>query len=166
MKLDGGQRSKQSYMGAFLTIMIALTTFLFFYAKTMTIVEKHDVDIMSAVIDHAIDINDQFTADHGFFISAGLTQYDSNRTLTEDARYGELVFEKLGWGVEGISAYETQLASHFCTDEELGINRTENTVMFPLVSFSEAEVITYRNKFRCIDRDDLMVWGDYNSAKA
>ena len=73
MRLDGGQESKQSYMGSFLTIVIALTTFMFFYAKTMTIVEKHDVDIMSAVIDNAVDINDKFTADNGFFISAGLT---------------------------------------------------------------------------------------------
>ena len=29
-----------------------------------------------------------------------------------------------------------------------------------------SELITYRNKFRCIDTEDLRIWGDYNSAKA
>ena len=28
------------------------------------------------------------------------------------------------------------------------------------------ELLTYRDKFRCIDADDLQIWGDYNSAKA
>ena len=28
-----------------------------------------------------------------------------------------------------------------------------------------SEVITYKNKFKCINNDDLVIWGDYNSAK-
>ena len=103
MKLDNANMAKQSFMGSFLTIVIALTTFMFFYTKTLTIVEKHDVDIMSALIDNAIDFNYKFTASDGFFISAALTRYNSNRTLTEDPRYGELVFERFGWGNEGVS---------------------------------------------------------------
>ena len=97
-------------MGSILTIIIAFTTFMFFYAKTLTIVSKHDVDIMSALIDNAIDIEDKFTAEDGFFISAALTNYNSNSTLTEDHRYGTLIFEKFGWGEqEGISEYSTDL---------------------------------------------------------
>ena len=61
-------------MGSFLTVLIALTTVMFFYTKIATIVEKTDVDIMSALIDNAIDTDKKFTADrHGFFISAALT---------------------------------------------------------------------------------------------
>ena len=75
--------------------MIAVTTFMFFYAKTLSIVQKHDVDIMSALIQDAIGMEERFTAEQGFFIAAALTQYDSDRRLTEDPRYGKLVFEKL-----------------------------------------------------------------------
>ena len=97
-------------MGSILTIIIALTTLMFFYTKTLTIVSKHDVDIMSAIIENAIDIEEKFTADHGFFIAAALTNYNSNRKLTEDPRYGKLIFEKFGWGEqEGISEYSTDL---------------------------------------------------------
>ena len=166
MKLDNAQKSKQSFMGSFLTIAIGLTTFMFFYAKTLAIVEKLDVDIMSTLIDNAVAVDEMFTADHGFFIAAALTAYNSNTTLTEEPRYGELVFEKLGWGNEGIDATEMKASTHFCTDEELGIERTENTVMFPLVSYSQAEVKSYRNKFKCINRDEYSIWGDYNSAQA
>ena len=120
-------------MGTCLTIWIAMTTFMFFYTKTLTIVEKLDVDIMSALIDNDIDFNYKFSADQGFFISAALTRYNSNTTLTEDPRYGELVFEHFGWGNTEISTDRRLLESHFCTDEELGLARTENTVMFPLV---------------------------------
>ena len=28
------------------------------------------------------------------------------------------------------------------------------------------EVNTYKKKFKCVNSDDLNVWGDYNSAKA
>ena len=94
---------KQSYMGTFLTCLVAVTTFMFFYTKTITIVEKQDVDIMSALIDNNIDDDFRFTANEGFFISAALTRYNSNTTLTEDPRYGELIFEHFGWGNTDIS---------------------------------------------------------------
>ena len=72
----------------------------------------------------------------------------------------------MGWDGEDVSFYEQEIENHFCTDEDLGIDKTQNTVMFPLVQYSQAEVLTYRKKFRCIDNDELRIWGDYNSAKA
>ena len=42
-------------------------------------------------------------------------------TLTEDKRYGEIVFEHFGWGNTGIATDRRLLESHFCSDEELGI---------------------------------------------
>ena len=95
--------SKQSFMGTCLTLLIAVTTSMFFYTKTVTIVEKQDVDIMSALLDNSIDNDFKFTANDGFFISAALTMYNSNTTLTEDPRYGELFFEHFGWGNDELS---------------------------------------------------------------
>ena len=76
MKLDNNNSVKQSYMGFFLTCMVSIMTLMFLYAKTITIVEKHDVDIMSALVDNNIDFNYKFTANEGFFITAALTRYN------------------------------------------------------------------------------------------
>lgn len=38
--------------------------------------------------------------------------------------------------------------------------------MFPIVQSAKLELLTYRKKFKCIDKEDLQIWGDYNSAKA
>ena len=64
-------------MGSCLTVIILLTTFMFSYTKIVTIQGKHDVDILSAVIENGIDQEFKFTAsEHGFFVSAALTPYD------------------------------------------------------------------------------------------
>ena len=76
MKLDGDQVTKQSYMGACLTFIILITTLMFSYTKAITIIEKKDVDIMSALIDNELDFSYKFTAREGFFISAALTRYN------------------------------------------------------------------------------------------
>ena len=108
---------------------------MFSYTKIVTIRDKHDIDIMSAVIENGIDQEYKFTAgDHGFFVSAALIQYNSDTEVIEDAKYGELIFEHVGWGNElDLTAYYTQLETHYCTDEELGIKRTDKTIMFPLM---------------------------------
>lgn len=142
-------------MGAFLTVFVAVATLFFLSSKTLTILEKQDVDLMSAVIDNAIDFNFKFTAEQGFFISAALTRYNQNETVTEEPRYGELIFEHFGWGNEDISVDRRTLNTHYCSDEELGLRRTEKTVMFPLIKSAEAELRTYRKKFKCVDREDL-----------
>ena len=109
-------------MGSFLTCLVAITTFMFFYTKTVTIVEKQDVDIMSALIDNNIDDDFRFTANNGFFISAALTRYNSNTTLTEEPRYGELAIEYFGWGYdsEEIGSSGREIDYHYCSEEELG----------------------------------------------
>ena len=40
MKLDGDQVTKQSYMGACLTVIILVTTLMFTYTKAITIIDK------------------------------------------------------------------------------------------------------------------------------
>ena len=49
-------------MGSLLSILTAMATLLFFYTKTVTILEKKDVDIMSTHIESAFDYEYKFTA--------------------------------------------------------------------------------------------------------
>ena len=39
-------------------------------------------------------------------------------------------------------------------------------MLYPTFKDSATEVMTFKKKFKCIDKDELVVWGDYNSAKA
>ena len=167
MKLDGAKVDQKSYMGAVLTILLYLTTLLFTYTKFKTLHEKNDVDIMSALIEGAIDHTEKFTSENGFFVAAALTEYDSNTEIIEEEKYGELIIEHFGWGYEeGIGSGSNQIENHYCTDEELGLTQGPETIIYPIYDSSVGEVMTYRKKFKCINNDDLVIWGDYNSAKA
>ena len=88
--------------------------------------------------------------------------------MTEDIRYGELLIEHYGWGNAelGYSYGSHPLPNRFCTDEDLGFVRTSNTKIYPVYPSSLAEVDIYRNKFKCIPTESLVIWGDYNSAMA
>lgn len=98
MKLDNGIDKQKSHMGSCLTIFCALATLMFIYTKVVTLSEKSEVDIMSALVDGAIDYSKKFTAEDGFFIAASLTVYDNNPEPIEEAKYGELIIEHFGWG--------------------------------------------------------------------
>ena len=131
--------------------------------------QRKDVDIIASVQEFHFPDSERFTADNDqFFVAAALTNYDSNRAVTESKEYGELLIEQYGWGNEeyGYSYGSHPVENHFCTDADLGITRSEKTRIFPIFERSQAEVDTYRNKFKCIDPDELQIWGDYNSAQA
>ena len=153
-------------MGSCLTFILALTTILFTYTKVVTLVDKNDVDIMSALLEGKIDYETKFTTQDGFFVAAALTEYDSNPEVIEEERFGELIIEHYGWGYgEGIASGSLDIEYHFCTDEELGLKQGPDTIVYPIIESSHAELLVYRKKFKCINNKDLVIWGDYNSAK-
>ena len=53
--------------------------------------------------------------------------------------------------------------NHYCTDEELGIVPGPNTVIYPIIEQAKHEFDTFRNSFKCVDKEELEIWGDYNS---
>ena len=155
-------------MGAFLSTIILVTTLIFLYSKAMVLHKTSDVTIMMSTQEGALTYDDKFTASDGLFLAAALTEYDSNTEVIEEERYGELIIEHYGWGYgEGIGSGSKAIDYHTCSDQELGfVERTENTIIYPIFETSLNEVQTYRKKFKCINREDLVIWGDYNSQKA
>ena len=92
-------------MGSCLTIIMGLVTILFTYTKVITLIERNDVDIMSALLENYIDFTTPFQTQNGFFVAAALTAYDSETEVIEEERYGELIIEHYGWGYgEGIGS--------------------------------------------------------------
>ena len=167
MKLDGSQIMQQSYMGAFFTFLMWLIVAVFVYTKAITVILKDEVDIMSALVEYGIDHNYKFSTDQGFFIAAALTEYDRNTEIIEEPeKYGELVIEHHGWDYvnKQSESYErTQIKSHYCSDEELGFVRSPDTLIYPITPNSIPEVQTYKKKFKCLNKEDMVIWGDYNS---
>ena len=88
--------------------------------------------------------------------------------MTESKEYGELLIEHYGWGNEELNySYGSHpLPNHFCCDEELGFEDGPKKRIFPVFEHTLAEVNTYRKKFKCIDTENLKIWGSYNSAMA
>ena len=97
-----------------------------------------------------------------------LTEYDDNREVVEEERYGELIIEHYGWGnnsresgegaeAEGnslqseLSSGSSAIGYHYCSDEELGLTIGPKTHIFPIFEGSKNEVMTWRKKFKCVD---------------
>lgn len=98
-----------------------------------------------------------------------MTKYDSNPEIIEEKRFGELVIEHYGWGnTEGLGLERKALDAHYCSDAELGLAPDPDNIssIYPIFESSKKEVEMWKKKFKCIPREDLIIWGDYNSAKA
>ena len=106
-------------MGSFLTILTSLIVLCFFYTKFVAWQNQGDIDIITTLKESYFDYNEKFSSEDGFFIAAALTEYNTNRTITEDKRYGELVIEHYTWGDNVYK--ESKIDNHYCSDEELGL---------------------------------------------
>ena len=101
------------------------------------------------------------------YVAAALTEYDGNTEVIEDARYGTLQIEHYGWGYEGeLGSREKSLETHYCSDEELGFVQGPNTQFYDINPLSFEEVQTWKKKFKCADKENMKIWGDYNSRAA
>ena len=65
-------------------------------------------------------------------MAAALTRFNNDREIEEDWRYGELVISTFGWGyTDKIEGNRRKLDYHYCSDEELGLARTNDTQVYP-----------------------------------
>ena len=123
LRIDDEKEKLTSYGGAICTIAFTIIVGLFTWTKVLTLSEKQDVDIMSAMIEGELSFEEKFSEKDGLFIAVALTTYDSNEEITEQKEYGELIVEHYGWGYDentigsggGILDYD------WCTEEELGL---------------------------------------------
>ena len=168
-QLEDGKTAYNSCFGALCTIIVIVSLVGFIYAKLLVLFRVSDISIIEVKHDYFFNDTEQFSADqNNFFFAAALTKFDKNQTITEEERYGKLTIEQYGWGneEEGYQYGTTEVPNRYCSDKDLGYERTEDTLIHPIFNRSQEEVDNYRYKFKCIDEDKLSIWGDYNSAKA
>ena len=169
MKINEGDDKIYSYCGAFLTIILIGITSIFLYSKAMVLYKGTDVTIMGNLAEGAYTYDDTFTADNGLFIAAALTEYNYETEIIEEKRYGELIIQHYGWGNTADFGLEnTVLDTHYCSDAELGLAPDPDNIssIYPIFESQKKEIELWKKKFKCIPREDLIVWGDYNSVKA
>lgn len=173
MRYEGGN-AYVSYMGAFCSLIFILISLAFLYSKIMVLIEVSGVTLMQNLKVATLTFDDKISAkQHGLFLAAALTPYDSTTEPIYDSRYGELIIEHYGWGNDGeISVTRRELENHQCSEAELGLSAgtdehgASSSFAFPIFATSYNVVNTWKKKFRCMRREDLEIWGDYNSDKA
>ena len=132
------------------------------------LLNRKDVDILQTVRDNYFSDNEAFTGEEGFNIAIALTGFDSVRDSVLDPEYANLIFETSQWDVleDGeINWQITSVASHTCSEEELGLTGDYSRIM-PAHETSTAYVNLYKKKFVCLNKEDLKIYGTFNSKKA
>ena len=130
MKFEGGKKELKSITGAALSILLIIVLLGYTALKVDNLMRRSQVSIISAVNEDFYQDTEQIGAKQGFNFAV---------TLADglDPRIGELKFSVTELNLEAENPWErfkyTELDSHVCTDEELGIGvRTEKTKMMPL----------------------------------
>ena len=169
MRLENGDTSYPSICGALLSNISFWLILMFAIPKFEVLFRIKDVDILETVRESYFQFDEELTAERDeFFIAAALTNYDSDPEITEKAEYGELKIEHYGWGNEdlGYTYGTTPLKNRQCTDEDLGFTNGPDTFIYPFYEGQLPEIMTYRKKFKCIDKNELRIWGDFDQPQA
>ena len=145
------------------------------------LIEKKDVDVLSATKDLYYSADDKFTYSNGLNIAVAFTEYNSNEEWELDPAYGSLVFNSYSWGPDEngvVSTTRAELPSHVCNKEELGLLTTDGgkklsdlkdqgtAQFFKTHPNSEDYPKMYQKKFLCVDKESLEIYGDFSSNKA
>ena len=123
MTIDGETQVSQSYLGAILSLLALLVTVLYSVQKIEILINKKDVDVLSATKDIFYTDDDKFTYANGFNIAAAFTSYSDLTEWELPAEYGRLAINSFSWGIgeDGAPfATRTELETHPCSKEEMG----------------------------------------------
>ena len=69
------------------------------------------------------DSNKNITTRDGFYIAAALTSFQKTLEFEEDESYATLNIYSYCWGGDECVNNETEIRSHICSEDELGIQR-------------------------------------------
>ena len=153
MKLDGEKEQVKTFMGSICSIFILVVVSLYAYQKFDVYLNKLSVDIMTSVQRAHFSADYVFDHEQGLNFAIGFTAFDSETEDILDPSYGKIAFMKYEWG-EGENgdyfAQYTEIPSHTCTKEELGIEGA-NSQFMPIPVHQMKLVTTYQKKLKCID---------------
>ena len=116
-------------------------------------------------------IDDTFIVNQstGFNVAVGLTEYDNDPSVIEDADYATLVVKNHKWGENegGMVRYGAKdVSTHRCSPEEIGLNGVDNpnNKFFPSFEQQRKDIAKYGPKLNCLNQD-IDIYGNYNSQR-
>ena len=134
MKLDGEKEQVKTFMGSICSIFILVVVSLYAYQKFDVYLNKLSVDIMTSVQRAHFSSDYVFDHEQVLNFAIGFTAFDSETEDILDPSYGKITFMKYEWGERESGDYfseYTEIPSHTCTKEELGIEGP-NTLLMPI----------------------------------
>ena len=154
MKLDQGQDSLPSKMGAISSLFVISLLLVYTYYKFTIMDRKKDVDILSAVRENHFGLDHVFGNDQGLNIAVAVFQpFDPSTLMQLDHSYGRIRFQKFFWGpTENVFEVGVEeIDSHACTPEELGITSNENQKFWQITEAQEIILEAAQGTFVCVD---------------
>ena len=169
MKIDKGHSIMTTSVGSIFSIILFIIVGLYAFQKTNIMIGKTDDYVMTSTQDSFFDLEYRFGFEQGFNIAVAFTDFNgkTENILTPDI--GRIVYRQYTWGSDADNQFLTQdyLPTHVCTNEELGIDRENENSFFPFKDIND-HLITkaHREQFVCIDKEQLYIKGNFDSAKA
>ena len=144
------------------------------YQKTDVWLKKKDISIQYSTQDAYFTYEDVFDFSQGLNIGLAFTAYDTETEPILDPSYGRIVFNAFTWGGldengDFIPSTMNEIETHTCSPEELGLlenSNSENSAFMPINEKNKPTVQMYQKKFLCVDKEEMKLYGDYNSDKA
>ena len=139
--------------------------------KFIDLLELNDYKLQEAVQENFFLPNVTLSQNDGFQVAAAITSYDGSSEIIEDPSIGTIKMYIKGWGVqdetEG-SLFFNEIKTKLCTSKELNdvAGSNTNSKFFKTDPESEGDLGTYGPKMRCIDDDNLDVFGNYDTNTA
>ena len=126
MILDEGKERINSCMGSLCSFLIFILICTYGYYKKDILIDRKDVDILSAVLDYYHEEDFTFDYQNGFNVAIAFTDFSDETNWILDDSYGEIVAQVHTWGQyqNGTTYMKREtINSHLCTPEELGIKK-------------------------------------------
>ena len=160
----------QSSLGCIATVFVTVLIVLYAIQKTEILLRRRDMNIRQFTKKHHFPDDHRFSYENGFNIAVAFTGFDDIQEWDLDPSVGELQFRASEWGNNPDGSFywdHKVLKSHKCSDEELGLAPDRKGARFmPAVDRHLFYIDYYKEKFICLDPDDLYFFGDFESPSA
>ena len=170
MRLDGESIELNSWGGAICSFLLLIILSAYALQKFDILVEKSDQQLLEAHIFGALTDKDIFSYDNGLNFAIAFTGFDGETEPFNDPTIGEVVFNHYKWGIDANGNHFSgrfPIRSHQCSREELGIDGDLTKAKFhQILDGMKEDLHFYHKKFICIDKQDLVMYGDFSSSQA
>ena len=159
---DKGSTSQSSIIGTVISLGLFLLLAGYGIYKCNLVLNNESFNMNSTVREGFFTSDKKFNYDNGFAFAITLWN-------DLDPSIGNLVITSDEWNnsESGEKFYRnTELQTHICTDEELGLSESEDgspPVFFPIRAGQANDIKKKAGKLLCIDKDEMRIHGSFDA---